>query len=87
VCLTLVNTAFVLDHVNSVRPARSFTSGMRHNHCRSMTWIIDGSWGHFRQQRAELDPDDCGRWCVTKFAVAAHRPTSTVDNHSWMNPR
>ena len=44
VCLTLANAAFVLDHVNSVRPARSFTRGMRHNHFPSMTWIIDGSW-------------------------------------------
>jgi hypothetical protein len=44
VCLTLANAAFVLDHVNSVRPARSFTRGMRHNHFRSMPWIIDGSW-------------------------------------------
>ena len=30
VCLTLANAAFVLDHVNSVRPARSFTRTLHH---------------------------------------------------------
>jgi len=30
VCLTLANAAFVLDHVDSVRPARSFTRTLHH---------------------------------------------------------
>jgi hypothetical protein len=30
VCLTLANAALVLDHVNSVRPARSFTRTLHH---------------------------------------------------------
>ena len=29
-CLTLANAAFVLDHVDSVRPARSFTRTLHH---------------------------------------------------------
>ena len=28
-----------------------------------------------------------GRWCVTEAADASHPPTSTIDNHSGMNPR
>jgi len=30
VCLTLANAAFVLDHVTSVRPARSCTRALHH---------------------------------------------------------